>query len=116
RREIVSRASPDRSVSVIDAGRIRACSSVFELFALLTELGYPVEPVAIVADEWRRAGIDIAWPDASTLYLAARDRALDCYVVAGFDLPERDAARAFLRSLQTYNVLRKPALLAWSPA
>ncbi|HEY6844156.1 MAG TPA: N-6 DNA methylase, partial [Thermoanaerobaculia bacterium] len=86
------------------------------MFALLTELGYPVEPVAIVAGEWRRAGIDIAWPDASTLYLASRGQALDCYVVAGFDLPERDAAQRFLRSLAAYNVLRKPALVAWSPS
>lgn len=101
---------------MIDAGRIRTCSSVFEVFALLTELGYPVEPVGIVANEWRRAGIDIAWADASTLYLASRSQALDCYVVAGFDLPERDAARAFLRSLHAYNVLRKPVLVAWSPS
>ena len=105
-----------RSLLVIDAARIRACSSVCEVFALLTELGYPAEPVKIVPEEWRRAGIDIAWPDTSTLYLAARTAALDCYVVAGFDLPERDAAQRFLRSLQSYNVLRKPALLAWSPS
>ena len=101
---------------MIDAARIQACSSVCELFALLMELGYPVEPVNIVADEWRRAGIDIAWPDSSTLYLASRNEALDLYLLSGFELPERDSVLRFLRSLSAYNVLRKPALVAWAPA
>src|SRR5207245_1634631 len=35
---------------------------------------------------------------------------LDCYVLHG--LPAQDAALHFLRSLQAYNVLRKPALIA----
>ena len=97
---------------MIDAARIQACSSVCELFALLMELGYPTEPVKIVADEWRRAGIDIAWPDSSTLYLASRNEALDLYLLSGFELPERDSVQRFLRSLSAYNVLRKPALVA----
>src|SRR5581483_12322327 len=104
-----------RSLLVIDAARIRACSSIAEVFALLVELGYPAEPVRIDPCEWRRAGIDIAWPASSTLYLASRSEALDVYALAGFELPDRDAAQRFLRSLHAYNVLRKPALVAWTP-
>ena len=101
---------------MIDGARIQACSSVQQVFSLLTELGYPTEPVPIVNDEWRRAGIDIGWSDSATLYLGSRTEALDIYVVAGFDLPEHDRAARFLRSLHAYNVLRKPALVAWTPS
>ena len=100
---------------MIDAARIQGCSSVLDVFVLLTELGYPTEPIRIVSDEWRRAGIDIGWPDSSTLFLASRSEELDCYVVSGFDLPDCDAVLRFLRSLHAYNVLRKPALIAWAP-
>jgi hypothetical protein len=101
---------------VIDSARIRACSSASDVFALLAELGYPAEPVAIVADEWRAAGIDIGWNGSFALHLASRTEALDVYVLDGCELPEAEAAQRFLRSLQAYNVLRKPALIAWTPA
>ncbi len=101
---------------MIGAARIRACASIDDVFSLLHELGYPTAPVEIVADEWRRAGIDIGWSDASTLYLASRMEALDCYLLACAELPERETVLRFLRSLQAYNVLRKPALIAWTPA
>jgi hypothetical protein len=100
---------------VIAAARIQACTSIDDVFALLRDLGYPTQPVEIITAEWRRAGIDISWSDSSTLYLASRTQALDCYVVAGSALPNGDAALRFLRSLQAYNVLRKPALIASAP-
>ena len=97
---------------MISAARIRSCSTIDDVFALLGELGYPSQPVAIVADEWRGAGIDIGWPNAATLHLAARTEGLDVYAVGG--LPEHEMAGRFLRSLHAYNVLRKPVLIAFS--
>ena len=91
---------------MITAARIRER----DILGLLEDLGYPVAPVAIVPSEWRGAGIDIEWPDSVQLHLAARTESLDCYVLDG--IPTEDAALHFLRSLQAYNVLRKPALLA----
>jgi hypothetical protein len=91
---------------VIAVARIRDSDPL----ALLRELGYPVEPVPIVASEWRSAGIAIEWPDGAALALAARTESLDCYALD--IIPGRDAALHFLRSLHDYNVLRKPALIA----
>jgi hypothetical protein len=90
---------------VISAARIRQR----DVFGLLQDLGYPIEPIEIVASEWRRAGIAIEWADFA-LYLAARTESLDCYVLEGH--PPHDAALHFLRSLEAYNVLRKPVLIA----
>jgi hypothetical protein len=90
---------------VISAARIRER----DVFGLLQDLGYPIEPIEIVASEWRSAGIAIEWAEFP-LYLAARTESLDCYVLEG--QPAHDAALHFLRSLEAYNVLRKPVLIA----
>jgi hypothetical protein len=100
---------------VIAAARIKSCASIDDVFSLLSELGYPTAPVEIIASEWRHAGIDIGWPDTATLYLASRIDALDCYLLAATELPAAELVLRFLRSLQAYNVLRKPALIAWTP-
>ncbi|PYQ34810.1 MAG: hypothetical protein DMF57_05175 [Acidobacteria bacterium] len=92
---------------MITAERLRQCDSMESLFALMRELGYGVQPVAIVAEEWRRAGIDIAWD--MPLFLAVRVDQLDCYVLEGDPAPE--AAQRFLRSLQSYNVITKAVLV-----
>ena len=97
---------------MITAGRLRTCRSLDCLFGLLRELGYPVSPVAIAADEWRHAGIVIDWPDTLPLHLAIRVDQLDCYVISG--VVADDAVLRFLRSLQAYNVITKAVLLALS--
>ena len=95
---------------VITAGRLRECRSLDSLFGLLRELGYPVSPVAIAAEEWRHAGIVINWPDSLPLHLAIRVDQLDCYVLSG--VVADDTVLRFLRSLQSYNVITKAVLLA----
>jgi hypothetical protein len=99
---------------VITAAHLRACTSRDAALALLRELGYPVEPVPIVGSEWRRAGIDVAWNGTTELHLAARTPELDVYLVNGDEAHDNAAAGRFLRSLQAYNVLVKPAILAVS--
>src|SRR5579872_5273700 len=96
---------------MMTAERLRACS---DGFALLRELGYGGEPVEIVPEEWRRAGIDLLFGEAWQLHVASRLDGVDCYAISGPALPETEAVLKFLRSLQSYNVVRKPVALAWT--
>lgn len=95
---------------MIDASRLQSYRSAFDL---LRDLGYAVRPVEIVAAEWRRAGIDIAWPDGLALHLASRLRGADIYVLDG--VAESEEIARFLRSLQAYNVLVKPLVISLTP-
>ncbi len=99
---------------MITAAHLRACTSREAVLALLRELGYPVQPVPIVAAEWRRAGIDVTWNGTTELHLAARTPQLDVYLASGDEAHDSASAERFLRSLQAYNVLVKPALLGVS--
>jgi hypothetical protein len=101
---------------MITAARLQRCTSRDELFVLLRELGYEVAPVPIVAEEWRRAGIEIGWSDDLALDLAARTPQLDLYIVSGEELPDAAAITAFLRSLTSYNALVKPVVFGIAPA
>jgi len=51
---------------MITASRLRSCDSRDSLFALLRELGYPVQPVTVAPSEWRGAGIDHRYAFASS--------------------------------------------------
>lgn len=96
---------------MITAERLRRCSSLPEVFALLQDLGYEVAPITIAAADWRRAGIDIPWNEGLTLQLAARTPQLDVYVISGDAAPDPGAVTAFLRSLTSYNALVKPVAI-----
>ena len=99
---------------MIGAAELGRCHSIDALFDLLRTLAYPIEPIEIVAEEWRRAGIEIGWDDTLSLHLAARTRSADIYVTGG--AVEAEIAARFLRSLQSYNVLIKPILICCSDA
>jgi hypothetical protein len=99
---------------VISAADLRACTTRDAALALLRDLGYPVQPVAIVPAEWRRAGIDVPWNGSTELHLAARTPELDVYLVCGDGACDSAAAERFLRSLQAYNAIVKPAVVAVS--
>jgi len=94
---------------MITASRLRSCDSRDSLFALLRELGYPVQPVTVAPSEWRGAGIDL---DIDSLSLAARMPRLDCYVAD--DVDDGRASR-LLKSLHSWNVLTKSVLFARAP-
>ena len=94
---------------MITASRLRSCDSRESLFALLRELGYPVQPVDVAPSEWRGAGIDL---DFDPLVLAARLPHLDCYVAD--DVGDVHASR-LLKSLHSWNVLTKSVLFARAP-
>lgn len=97
---------------MISRDALRACTSPDAALALLRDLGYPVQPVPVIAAEWRRAGIDVAWNGTTDLRLAARLPELDLYLVAGDEAANGEIAERFLRSLQRYNAVVKPAVLA----
>ena len=99
---------------MISAAQLRACTTRDAALGLLRDLGYPVQPVAIVPAEWRRAGIDVAWNGSTELHLAARTPELDLYLVSGDGACDSAAAERFLRSLQAYNAIVKPAIVAVS--
>ena len=94
---------------MITASRLRSCDSRDSVYALLRELGYPVQPVAVDRSEWRGAGIEL---DVDSLALAARMPRLDCYVADGID--DLRASR-LLKSLYSWNVLTKSVLFARTP-
>jgi predicted RNA methylase len=100
---------------VISAADLSACTTADAALALLRDLGYPVQPVALVPAEWRRAGIDVPWNGSTNLLLAARTPQLDVYLVNGDEAHDSAAAERFLRSLQAYNAIVKPAMVAVSP-
>jgi len=79
---------------------------VAELFAAL---GYPVSPIAITPEEWRRAGVEIRWNGTSSFHLLARLRRFDLFHLRG-EVPE-ESLHKFLRSYRAYNVLTKSVLI-----
>src|SRR4029079_4600504 len=103
-----TRSTPEDS-SMITASRLRSCDSRDSVYALLRDLGYPVQPVTVDRCEWRGAGIEL---DFDSLSLAARVPRLDCYVADGVA-----ACRAslLLKSLHSWNVLTKSVLFARTP-
>lgn len=93
---------------MLTAARLRACRGIDDVLGLFRELGYPVEPVAIDPEPWRRAGITIGWNGESDFRLAARLRHCDLFLLSH---AREEAIRDFLRSYGEYNVLTKSAVL-----
>ena len=90
--------------------RLRACSGEEGALTLLRELGYPVAPVDIDPNEWRRGGVAIPWNGNARFRLAARLRRFDLFVLSGEEIAEESIAE-FLRSYAAYNQQTKSALI-----
>jgi hypothetical protein len=86
--------------------RVAASSGLLELFR---ELGYPIEPVEIDPQEWRRGGVVIPWNGEARLTLAARLRRFDLFHLEG-RVPEEWIAQ-FMRSYADYHQLTKSVVL-----
>jgi len=72
---------------------------------LLRELGYPVEPVDVDPEEWRRGGVPLPWNGEAKLRLAVRMRHFDLFLLTGSVSDEM--VSTFLRRYADYNVLTK---------
>lgn len=90
---------------MLTAAQVRACDAA-ELFR---ELGYPVAPIAITPEEWRRAGVEIGWNGTSVFRLLARLERFDLFHFAGET--DEESLLKFLRSYRAYNVITKSALI-----
>jgi hypothetical protein len=91
---------------MITAETLRSCDAL----GLLATLGYDAMPIAIAPEDWRRAGLEVAWSDEIPVALAVRLPRLDVYIVEAL-VDDADAAR-FLRALAIYNVVTKAVLIA----
>jgi len=90
---------------MLTAARVRACDAA----ALFRELGYPIAPVAITPEEWRRAGVEIGWNGTSSFRLLARLERFDLFHFTGET--DEESLLKFLRSYRAYNVITKSALI-----
>jgi hypothetical protein len=94
---------------MLTPARVRGYTGPGGALALLRDLGYPVAPVDVNPEEWRRGGVVLPWNGSSRLQLAARMHHFDLFVLTG-NVPA-DAALRFLRSYREYNLITKSALL-----
>jgi hypothetical protein len=94
---------------MLTAARLREYTGPSAVYDLLRDLGYPVAPVEIDPQEWRRGGVTIPWNGANRLTLAARLRTFDLFVLTG-EVTEEGVTQ-FLRSYHEYNSLTKSALI-----
>ncbi|MDQ3283101.1 MAG: N-6 DNA methylase, partial [Acidobacteriota bacterium] len=85
---------------MLTQARIREYTDPLDLFR---DLGYPIAPIDVDADEWRRGGVVIPWDGETRLQLAARLRDFDLFLLHGNAAAE-DIAQ-FLRSYREYNQL-----------
>ena len=76
---------------------------------LLRALGYPVSPIDVDAEEWRRGGVELPWNGNARLQLASRLPRFDFFLLSG-NVSEEDIAQ-FMRSYGEYNHLTKSALI-----
>ncbi len=76
---------------------------------LLRLLGYPVAPIDVDPEEWRRGGVELPWNGEGKLQLISRLPRFDFFLLNG-NVSE-EAISQFLRGYQSYNQLTKSALL-----
>ncbi|MEA2463085.1 MAG: hypothetical protein QOJ98_832, partial [Acidobacteriota bacterium] len=93
---------------MLTPARVRGYTGAEGALALLRDLGYPVAPVDVDPEEWRRGGVAIPWNGTTRLQLAARLRHFDLFVLTGNVTSE--AVLQFMRSYREYNLLTKSAL------
>ncbi len=96
---------------MLTAARLRACVAGGGVAAIFRELGYPVEPVPLVPDEWRRAGIDVPWSGEADFQLMARLRRFDLFFLSTDGPRGEEGIARFLRSYREYNVLTKSSIV-----
>ena len=94
---------------MITAGRLRSCHGAAEVMELFRELGYPVEPVEVDRDEWRRGGVPVPWNGTTRFHLMARLPGVDVFLLDG-SVPSESIAR-FLLAYADYNILTKSVIV-----
>ena len=80
-----------------------------DALSLLRLLGYPVAPVDVDAEEWRRGGVSIPWNGSTRFQLAVRMRDFDLFVLTG-NVHEKSISQ-FLHDYSRYNKLTKSVVI-----
>ena len=75
---------------------------------LLRALGYPIAPIDVDPEEWRRGGVPLPWNGEAHLQLAARMRHFDLFFLTGSVTEE--AIAQFMRTYADYNLMTKSVL------
>ncbi len=96
---------------MLTAERLRACRGIDGVAALFGELGYPVAPISLAVEEWRRAGIDVPWNGQADFRLLARMRRFDLFLLAAGGPADEEALLRFLRSYHDYNLITKSSII-----
>jgi hypothetical protein len=78
---------------------------------MFRDLGYPVAPIVLAADDWRRAGIEVPWNGEVEFRLLARLRRLDLFLLSAVTPPGEAHIRQFLSSYHSYNTLVKSSII-----
>lgn len=94
---------------MLTAERIRDCRGSRDVLSLFAELGYPIAPVRIEAEQWRRAGVSVSWNGGGELQLAARLRRFDLFLMEGAAADEE--ILEFLNTYRDYNRITKSAVI-----
>lgn len=91
---------------MLTAARVRAYTAVLDLFR---DLGYPIAPLEVNREEWRRGGLELPWNGDSRLQLVSRLRHFDLFLLEGTS--DEEQARRFLHDYHRYNPITKSALI-----
>src|SRR5262245_18714367 len=94
---------------MLTPARLREYTGDSGALDLLRDLGYPVAPVDIDPEEWRRGGVSLLWNGEARLRLAARLRHFDIFLLSG--KASEEAVTRFLSSYRDSNCTTKSALL-----
>ena len=81
---------------MITAHDVARAQGIAGIAALFERLGYPVAPVPIDAEQWRRAGVSLPWNGDVELHLLCRMERFDLFVLEG-DVPASEQTQ-FMRS------------------
>jgi methylase of polypeptide subunit release factors len=94
---------------MLTAAGLRHYTGPAGALALFRDLGYPITPVDVAPEEWRRGGVAIPWNGEARLQLVSRLRRFDLFLLSGN--VREESITTFLSSYRAYNLTTKSAIL-----
>lgn len=94
---------------MLTAASLRHYTGPEGTLALFRALGYPIAPIEVAPEEWRRGGVAMPWNGEGRLRLISRLSRFDLFLLSGN--VREEAISTFLASYHTYNLTTKSALI-----
>ena len=94
---------------MITAESLLACTDTATLADLLQTIGYPASPVPILAEEWRRLGIEIGFSEGARFSHICRLPSVHLFALESLAV-EREACLKFINSYDAINCIVKPII------